>query len=56
MARNMYDDAYVLGYASGYHNDAYTNAYDKDKEAQMRLKFWNGYKDGVIMRQKEQKA
>ena len=56
MARNIYDDAYVLGYASGYHGDTYTNSYDKKKEAQMRVKFKNGYADGVAMKEKEKAA
>lgn len=51
--RNMFDDAYVLGYASGYHGDEYTNSYDKDTEAQWRSKFENGYADGVEMKEKE---
>lgn len=53
MSRNIYDDAYVLGYASGYHGDIYVNSYDKNKEAQMRVKFQHGYEDGVAMKKKE---
>lgn len=55
MARNIYDDAYVLGYASGYYKDDHSvvNSYDKEKEAQMYIKFKNGYKDGFGMRTKE---
>ena len=53
MGRNMFDDAYVLGYASGYHGDEYVNSYDKDTEAQWQSKFENGYADGVEMRQRE---
>ena len=54
MSRNMFDDAYVLGYASGYHGDEYVNSYDEDTEAQWQSKFENGYADGVAMREKEQ--
>lgn len=52
--RNTFDDAYVLGYGAGYHNDKYINAYNQDTEAQYHIKYKHGYTAGKLMRVKEE--
>lgn len=54
MQRNKYDDAYILGYSNGYHNDGYMNEYDKDKQPQYHVKYKHGYEDGHYIKTKEQ--
>jgi hypothetical protein len=53
---NVFDTAYVVGYYAGYHTQNYQNEYDKHSEAQMRVKYSNGYEAGIKQRQEERTA
>ena len=51
--RSKYDDAYVMGYLAGYHNEDYQNEHHKDKQPQYHVKYKSGFMDGKIMRIRE---
>lgn len=52
--RNKFDGDYVIGYAMGYHGDAFKGEYHESlSTAQELIKYKNGYKDGLGMRVKE---
>ena len=56
MIRNIYDDAYVMGYHNGYHNVGYNNPYHAVKRPQFNIKYTNGYGDGMTYSLEEEVA
>ena len=52
--RNKFDGDYVMGYAMGYHGDAFKGEYhDCLSTAQELIKYKHGWEDGFKMRIKE---
>jgi len=53
---NKFDKAYQLGYAHGYHGEAYDNQHDEDKQPQYNVKYKHGWIDGFVFKQEEREA
>lgn len=54
MSRNIYDDAYLMGYHNGYHDVGYLNPYHKHGTPQYHIKYLNGHKDGCALKRDEE--
>jgi hypothetical protein len=54
MSRNIYDDAYLMGYHNGYHDVGYLNPYHKHGTPQYHIKYLNGHKDGCSLKRDEE--
>ena len=54
MSRNIYDDAYLMGYHNGYHDVGYLNQYHKHGKPQYHIKYLNGHKDGCALKRDEE--
>ena len=54
MRNNPFNGDYIMGYAMGYHGDAFKGEYHAMlSTAQELIKYENGYEDGFLMRVKE---